>query len=227
MQDIHSYVPVDISDDFLADVANSLQREYPVLDILPVAADYTQSFELPEPDEQIRRIAYYPGSTIGNFTKDDAADFVALIADLAGVNGGLLIGFDLPKDRETLIAAYDDSKGITAAFNKNILRRINRELDANFNLNAFQHKAFFNEHESKIEMHLVSLKNQEVGISGTKVRFKEGESIHTENSLKYTIESFRELTEPHFTSVNKTRIKITGSPFSICKNNMLRYFHLV
>lgn len=198
---VHSYVPVDISNDFLVDVSETLQKEYPLLDIKPVAADYTQPFELPEVDEQIRRIAFYPGSTIGNFTKDNAADFITLIADLACMNGGLLIGFDLLKDRETLIAAYDDSKGITAAFNKNILRRINRELDANFKLNAFQHKAVFNEQKSRIEMHLVSLENQEVSISGTKLRFREGESIHTENSHKYTIESFRELTEPHFTSV--------------------------
>jgi len=195
---IHSYVPVDISNDFLIEVTETLQKEYPLLEINPVAADYTQPFELPEVDEQIQRVVYYPGSTIGNFTKGAAADFIALIAELVGMNGGLLIGFDLLKDREALIAAYDDSKGITAAFNKNILRRINRELGANFKLDAFKHKAIFNEEKSRIEMHLVSLTYQKVDILGTQISFEEGETIHTENSHKYTLESFRELITPHF-----------------------------
>lgn len=148
LPDIDSYVPVDISDDFLADVAIGLQSEYPILDIMPVAADYTQPFDLPEKDPETRRIAFYPGSTIGNFTKEQAAEFITLIARLVGEKGGLLIGFDLLKDKETLISAYDDSRGITAEFNKNILRRINRELDATFNLDAFEHNAIFNEKKS-------------------------------------------------------------------------------
>ena len=198
LPNLHSYVPVDISNDFLSSAAEQLQSEYPNLEINPVSADYTKPFDLPDTNEGIRRIAYYPGSTIGNFTKDEAGDFIALISELIGKNGGLLIGFDLIKDRETLIAAYDDEKGITAQFNKNILTRINRELDANFNPDAFDHKATFNEEKSRIEMHLVSQKDQTVYVMGSKITIAEGETIHTENSHKYSPESFREITQPHF-----------------------------
>lgn len=198
---IHSYVPVDISDDFLARVAEDLQGEYPLLDIVPVAADYTKPFDLPGVKPGVRRIAYYPGSTIGNFTKENAANFLSLIADLIGKDGGLLIGFDLLKEKETLIAAYDDTKGVTAKFNKNILLRLNRELGADFNLDVFKHRAIFNDEKSRIEMHLESLENQIVNISGTQIYFDKGETIHTENSHKYSLESFKELTEPHFNTV--------------------------
>lgn len=198
LKELHSYVPVDISEDFLADVAENIQAEYPSLNVIPVAADYTQPFELPETDLDTRRIAYYPGSTIGNFTKEQAAEFIALIGGLVGENGGLLIGFDLLKNKETLIEAYDDAKGVTAEFNKNILWRINRELDANFDPDAFEHKAIFNEDKSRIEMHLVSQKDQVVDIMGTAIHFSKGETIHTENSHKYSLESFREITAPHF-----------------------------
>jgi dimethylhistidine N-methyltransferase len=201
LPDLHSYVPVDISYDFLEEVAGSLESEYPDLEINPVAADYTQPFELPETDSEVRRVVYFPGSTIGNFTKDQANEFIDLIAGLVGEKGGLLIGFDLIKDRETLIAAYDDAKGVTADFNKNILRRLNRELDANFDLDLFEHRAVFNEKDSRIEMHLVSNREQEVELAGTKIQFSEGESIHTENSHKYSLESFREITVPHFQPV--------------------------
>ena len=198
LPEINSYVPVDISNDFLADVVENLQREYPLLDIIPVAADYTKPFDLPEADLDARRVAYYPGSTIGNFTKEKAADFIALLADLLGDNGGLLIGFDLLKDGDTLINAYDDAKGVTAKFNKNILRRINRELAADFDVDSFEHRAVFNEEKSRIEMHLVSQKDQQVDIMGTVIHFSKGETIHTENSHKYSLESFREITAPHF-----------------------------
>ena len=198
LKNLHSYVPVDISDDFLANVAEDVQAEYPSLHIIPVAADYTQPFELPGTGPDTRRIAYYPGSTIGNFTKEKAAEFIALIAGLVGENGGLLIGFDLLKDKETLISAYDDSKGVTAEFNKNILWRINRELDATFDPDLFEHKAIFNKEKSRIEMHLVSQKNQMINIMGSAITFSKGETIHTENSHKYSLESFREITAPHF-----------------------------
>lgn len=205
LKNVHSYVPVDISEEFLGEVAAELQREYPALNIKPVAADYTKPFKLPEKLANVRRIAYYPGSTIGNFTKENAEDFIKLISKLVGNKGGLLIGFDLLKDRDTLLAAYNDSKGITAAFNKNILQRINRELDGDFNLNQFAHKAIFNEEKSRIEMHLVSLKEQKINISGTTIHFDEEETIHTENSHKYSIESFKKLTKP-FLKPTKTWI---------------------
>ncbi|MDR9418058.1 L-histidine N(alpha)-methyltransferase [Gracilimonas sp.] len=198
LPNIHSYVPVDISDDFLADVADELQAEYPELNIIPVAADYTRPFELPVKESQTRRIAYYPGSTIGNFTKEEAGRFIALIADLIEDEGGLLIGFDLLKDEETLIAAYDDKQGVTAEFNKNILRRINNELEADFDLDAFEHKAVFNEEKSRIEMHLVSITDQTVEILNSAIHFEKGETIHTENSHKYSLASFRKLTKGHF-----------------------------
>ncbi|MEX1010618.1 MAG: L-histidine N(alpha)-methyltransferase [Balneolaceae bacterium] len=201
LTDIDSYLPVDISTEFLADVTNELQSEYPSLNILPVAADYTQSFSLPETAFDSRRIAYYPGSTIGNFTKERAAAFLSLIAGLLGEKGGLLIGFDLLKEKEILIETYDDTEGVTAEFNKNILLRMNRDLNANFNPDAFCHKAIFNEDESRIEMHLVSQRDQVVDIMGTVVAFSKGESIHTENSHKYSLESFRDITAPHFEPV--------------------------
>jgi dimethylhistidine N-methyltransferase len=201
LNSIHCYVPVDISDDFLAEVSENLQAEYPLLDIVPVAADYTQPFDLPKIKPGVRRIAYYPGSTIGNFTKQNAADFLELIAELVGEDGGLLIGFDLLKDKETLIDAYDDSKGVTSEFNKNILKRLNRELNANFDLDLFEHHAVFNEEKSRMEMHLVSREGQSVIISGTRIHFEKGETIRTENSHKYSLESFKELTASHFKTV--------------------------
>ena len=201
LNSMHSYVPVDISDDFLAEVSENLQAEYPLLDIVPVAADYTQPFDLPKIKPGVRRIAYYPGSTIGNFTKQNAADFLELISELVCKDGGLLIGFDLLKDKETLIDAYDDSKGVTAEFNKNILIRLNRELNANFDLDLFEHQAVFNEEKSRMEMHLVSREGQSVNISDIRLHFEKGETIHTENSHKYSLESFKELTDSHFRTV--------------------------
>ncbi|MEX0722449.1 MAG: L-histidine N(alpha)-methyltransferase [Gracilimonas sp.] len=201
LEDIHSYVPVDISEKFLQAVTKDLQKEYPDLNILPVAADYTKPFDLPETPEGVRKIAYFPGSTIGNFAKEHAADFIGLISELVGPDGGLLIGFDLIKDPEVLIAAYDDSKGVTAAFNKNILARINRELGADFDVSEFEHRAVFNEEKSRIEMHLVSNTDQTVTIGDVIIDFKKGESIHTENSHKYSLESFAQLTEPYFETI--------------------------
>lgn len=202
VENIHSYIPVDISKDFLTDIVKDLQKEYPNLKIQPVAADYTEGFSIPgSPESGSRKIAYYPGSTIGNFTRDNARRFIGSISQLVGKEGGLLIGFDLIKDRKTLIEAYDDSEGVTAAFNKNILNRINKELNADFNIDRFEHRVLFNETEKRIEMHLVSTNNQRVTVAGREFFFEEGETIHTENSHKYSLESFREMTEPYFSDV--------------------------
>jgi len=199
---IHSYIPVDISEDFITDIVKDLEKEYPNLKIQPVAADYTKSFSIPENCESgSRKIAYYPGSTIGNFTRDNARHFIGSISQLVGKEGGLLIGFDLIKDRKKLIEAYDDSAGVTAAFNKNILVRINRELNADFSIDGFDHKALFNESAERIEMHLVSTSDQKVTVSGREFFFEEGETIHTENSHKYSMESFRKMTAPYFENV--------------------------
>ncbi len=201
LDDIHSYVPVDISEEFLQNVTRDLQKEYPDLLIEPIAADYTKPFDLSESPEGVKKLFYFPGSTIGNFTRQKAADFIGLISNLIQEKGGLLIGFDLIKDREKLIAAYDDSKGVTAAFNKNILVRINRELNADFDPDQFKHRAVFNEKESRIEMHLVSLEEQSVTICREVICFEEGETIHTENSHKYSLRSFREMSAPFFKNV--------------------------
>lgn len=138
-------------------------------------------------------VVYFPGSTIGNFSPDAAEAFLRRIADVCGRGGGLLIGVDLKKDPAVLEVAYDDEEGVTAAFNLNLLRRINRELGADFDLDAFAHRAFYNRDEGRIEMHLVSLRDQRVHLDGTSVAFEEGETIHTENSYKYSLEGFARL----------------------------------
>lgn len=202
VENIDSYIPVDISEDFLIDMVKDLKSEYPDLKIQPVAADYTEPFSIPGNDKNgSRKIAYYPGSTIGNFTRKNAEKFIELISQLLGKEGGLLIGFDLVKDRQMLIDAYDDPKGVTAEFNKNILVRINKELGANFDPERFEHLALFDEDKSRIEMHLLSKTEQKVRIAGREFFFEQGETIHTENSHKYTLESFRELTRSHFEHV--------------------------
>lgn len=192
------YVPVDISETFLNETASRLRTDYPELNIRPVAADYTSPFNIPASDTAKKRVIYFPGSTIGNFTRRRATAFLVTIAGNLSQGDGLLIGVDLKKEIGVLEAAYNDSKGITADFNKNILARINREFDADFDLEQFQHRAFYNAKEGRIEMHLESLSNQAVQINSTRVLFDEGETIHTENSHKYTVEEFEEIAGDHY-----------------------------
>ena len=201
MPHLKVYVPVDISGKFLRKTVNELKSEFPHVDIAPVAADYTRPFDLPCPPDKIRTVAYFPGSTIGNFTKEKAADFLQQVSNLVGPNGALLIGFDLIKSEDLLLAAYNDSQGVTAAFNKNILTHINRELRADFDTDQFEHRAIFNRKKNRIEMHLISLKDQIVHVEDETFYFKEGETIHTENSHKYSLESFRAIANPNFTPV--------------------------
>lgn len=185
------YVPVDISREHLLKAAQRLAADYPDVPVYPVCADYTGAFRLPEVDGTPEQVAaYYPGSTIGNFPREAAQSFLARVADLVGPGGGLLIGVDLQKDRDVLRAAYNDAEGVTAAFNKNLLVRINRELDADIPVEAFRHEAVWNEDARRIEMHLVSEEEQEVRLDGTTVSFASGESICTEYSNKYTLDSF-------------------------------------
>ena len=187
-----AYVPIDISCEHLFRTSEGLREAYPGLDVRPVCADYTGAFALP--DVRARRtVVYFPGSTIGNFDPDEAEAFLRRIADVCGRGGGLLIGVDLKKDRATLEAAYDDAEGVTALFNLNLLRRINRELGADFDLGAFAHRALYDAAEGRIEMHLVSLRDQCVRLDGTSVPFREGETIHTENSYKYSLDGFARL----------------------------------
>jgi L-histidine N-alpha-methyltransferase len=188
-----AYVPVDISGEFLGDEAGRLRAEHPGLQVVPVAADFTKPFDIPETVRGLPRAGFFPGSTIGNFDPDDAKAFLRNAAGVLGPGAAFVVGVDLVKDEEILNRAYDDAQGVTAAFNLNLLARINRELKADFDLDAFAHHAFFNEEQSRIEMHLVSRKAQQVHVSGTTFALEEGETIHTENSYKYTVEGFLRL----------------------------------
>ena len=193
LQEPAGYMPIDIAKDQLLRSAAALATAYPALEVLPVCADYTSDFALPSPAKPVsRRIAYFPGSTIGNFDREPAKRFLQQIAK-ACQGGGLLIGVDLKKDFNILHRAYNDSQGVTAQFNKHLLVRMNQELDANFQLHQFGHYAFYNPGQSRIEMHLVSLKNQTVRIGESEIAFKLGESIWTESSYKYTLEEFAQL----------------------------------
>ncbi|HEV2652135.1 MAG TPA: L-histidine N(alpha)-methyltransferase [Rhizomicrobium sp.] len=188
-----SYVPIDISGDYLLEVAASLDKDYPDLVLNPVIADFTKPLDLgPLAPGAKARAGFFPGSTIGNFRRDDAVAFLRN-ARTALAGGGLLIGVDLVKDPSILHSAYNDSEKITAAFNKNLLARANAELDADFDLDAFAHYAPYNPIAQRVEMYLVSLKRQRVRVAGHAISFLDGEAIHTEDSHKYTLETFRTL----------------------------------
>lgn len=198
-----AYIPVDISEEYLQKVAAQLKKDYPALVIKPVCADYTTSFELPDIEESYhKQVVFFPGSTIGNFKPQRARIFLQSIAGMIADEGGMLIGIDLKKDRKILEAAYNDSEGVTAEFNKNILVRLNRELNADFDVDSFSHYAFYNEEEGCIEMHLVSEGEQQVQVAGEFFRFEKGETIHTENSYKYSTDDFKKLVADWF-SVEK------------------------
>ncbi|HEY0583898.1 MAG TPA: L-histidine N(alpha)-methyltransferase [Chloroflexota bacterium] len=188
------YVPIDISREVLAESAATIRRRYPRLQVLPLCRDYTSELRIPRTRlRPARRAAYYPGSTIGNFVPEDAKKFLRRIADLCGAGGGLLIGVDLKKDPLMLHRAYNDALGITAAFNLNILTRLNRELQADFAVEHFRHYAFYNPVFSRVEMHLISLLPQVVHVAGAAIAFEAGESIWTEASYKYGPDEFAAL----------------------------------
>jgi dimethylhistidine N-methyltransferase len=188
-----AYLPVDISGEQLRRTAHGLARSYPQLEICPVEADFSHTFVLPPLGAATRRVVYFSGSTIGNFEPPAARTLLAGIARLCGPEGGLLIGVDLKKDPCILHAAYNDGLGVTAAFNLNLLVRINRELGADFNVDRFAHYAFYNPLAGRIEMHLVSRLAQTVHLGGVTVPFRDGESICTEYSYKYSLADFAEL----------------------------------
>lgn len=189
-----AYVPVDIAREHLLTAAASLSRAYPALVVAPVCADFTQSFELPpQVAAAERRVVYFPGSTLGNFSREQARKLLMRMRGIAGDDGAVLIGIDLRKSPQTLERAYDDSAGITAQFNLNALRHLNREIGTDFDLDEFDHEAVWVEPESRIEMHLVSRSDQVVDIAGTRVRFARGEHMRTEYCHKYTLDSFAEL----------------------------------
>jgi len=196
LSDPAGYIPIDVSREHLRRSARALRKEYPRIEVLPMCADFTQSLKLPVYRKpSARRVVYFPGSTLGNFAPEEAIALLQQTAKLCGRGGGLLLGIDLRKDARVVEAAYNDRRGVTAAFNRNILVRINRELCANFNIEQFAHRAFYNSVEKRIEMHLVSRCDQTICVGDMPFSFTAGESIHTENSYKYSLRALAGLAE--------------------------------
>lgn len=189
------YVPVDISSSALRGAATVLSREFPWLNIAAVVGDFSRPLKIPAFKGKGRRVVYFPGSTIGNLTPDEAHAFLRMTRGQVGAKGAMLVGVDLKKDANVLHAAYNDAKGVTAAFNLNLLARINAELGGDFKLRRFSHYAFYNTALGRIEMHLVSLARQVVHIGDYRFAFDVGESIHTENSCKYSVDEFSALAQ--------------------------------
>lgn len=190
-----AYVAVDISRDHLLQAARTLAADYPDIDVHAVCADFTKPFSVRPPLDRpdARRVGFFPGSTLGNFKREDARRFLARAAEFLKPGGAMVIGIDLKKDEAILDAAYNDAKGVTAAFNLNLLRRINRELGGDFDLAKFRHGAHYDAAQGRVEMHLYSVTDQSVRVDGREFRFTEGESIHTENSHKYGVDEFRRI----------------------------------
>jgi dimethylhistidine N-methyltransferase len=193
LKEIHpaAYVPVEISEEALSGTVNRISSQFPWLNVIPACADFTRSDVARLPAG--RRLVFFPGSTIGNFEPLEAIRLLSRLAVLAAPGGALVAGVDLKKDPETLNAAYNDGAGVTAAFNLNLLARLNRDLNADFQIAKFRHHAFYDPLRGRVEMHLVSSCEQTVHVAGEAVHFDTGESIHTENSYKYTISEFRDL----------------------------------
>ncbi|MXN65775.1 L-histidine N(alpha)-methyltransferase [Stappia sp. GBMRC 2046] len=191
MPQLTHYAPIDISGEMLTREAQALSADFPDLEVVPIHADFMSPVELPKELREIGKLAFFPGSTIGNLEPYEALEFLARVRDTVGTGGHLLIGVDRKKDTETLVRAYDDPEGVTAAFNLNLLARANRELEADFDLSGFAHEARYNADRGRIEMHLKSLKEQAVSIGACRFDFTEGETIHTENSYKYAPDEFR------------------------------------
>lgn len=187
------YVPVDISEEALSAAAASINADYPKLIVAPLAGDFTEALDLPVAAKGRPRTGFFPGSTIGNFEHDAAVTFMAAARRLLRSGAQFVVGVDLVKDVGVLERAYDDAQGVTAAFNKNLLARINREIGGDFDLGTFDHRAIWNADRSRIEMHLVSREDQTVQVAGRSFQFAAGETIHTENSHKFTPEGFEAL----------------------------------
>jgi dimethylhistidine N-methyltransferase len=194
LDDLAAYVPVDISESHLWASAQQIRKEFPHLDVLPVVADFTRSFALPTPKIMpVRNVVYFPGSTIGNFEKDAAIELLRVMYEEAGENGALLIGVDLQKDADIIDRAYNDSSGITAEFNLNMLRHLNRSYGANFDLESFAHRASYDESKGRVVIELISQADQSFEIGDMEFAIAEGETIITEYSQKYTLDGFAEM----------------------------------
>lgn len=192
---IKAYLPIDISKEHLIQAAEQIQINYPKLPVVAICADYTQLESFPEIEEakSLEKAVFFPGSTIGNLNKDEAIELLRNTHQWIGEGGLMILGIDLIKETSTLIKAYDDSKNVTADFNLNILTRINRELGGNFDIDSFEHEARFNPEKKRVEMHLVSQKDQKVTIDKFNFTFEKGESIHTESSHKFELNQFAEI----------------------------------
>lgn len=200
-----AYVPVDISGDYLEYMAHALAADYPNLEVLPVLADFTQPFALPNPKiTPLKNLVFFPGSTIGNFAPAEALALLRVMHFEAKPGGALLIGVDLKKDRRVLEAAYNDSQGVTAEFNLNVLQRLNNELGADFNVDQFRHRAIYNDAIGAIEMHLVSKRRQTVSLAGEDIQFEAHEYITTEYSYKFALEDFDALA--HLAGFQRQRV---------------------
>jgi dimethylhistidine N-methyltransferase len=195
LRDVAAYVPVEISGKHLEQVTQQLRRDLPDLAVRPVHADFLRAFDLPDMPDAERRVIYFPGSTIGNLSPQEAKAWLTRMGAIVGPGGGLLIGVDLKKDTAILEAAYNDREGVTRDFNLNLLVRLRDELGADVRVDRFEHRAFYNESEGRIEMHLVSMERQTIRLDHTEVHFEPGETIHTENSYKFDLEQFRALAE--------------------------------
>jgi dimethylhistidine N-methyltransferase len=215
LDELAAYVPVDISEDHLLQSAQQIREEFPDLDVLPVVADFTQPFQLPSPRVMpVRNVVYFPGSTIGNFTNDAARELLAVMHGEAGADGALLIGVDLQKDPAIIEGAYNDSAGVTAEFNRNILRHLNREFGADFDLDAFAHSAEYNEDEGRVEIRLVSERDQQFTVGDESFLIGKDEAILTEYSHKYTLEGFAAMAQAAGFSVERVWMD-AGRLFSV------------
>jgi dimethylhistidine N-methyltransferase len=196
LNELAVYVPVDISEDHLITAAKKIRSEFPGLEVLPVVADFTHPFALPNPTVMpLRNVVYFPGSTIGNFTDDAAHELLEVMYQEAGEHGALLIGVDLQKDPAIIERAYNDSAGVTAKFNLNMLSHLNREFGFDFDTNYYSHSAHYDEDEGRIELRLISLRGQIVTAGGEKIPVDAGEAILTEYSHKYTLDGFAAMAE--------------------------------
>lgn len=193
--ELGAYVPLDISETALASAALSLRSDYPDLDVRPVLGDFEHLPELPDDLPRGRRVGFFPGSTIGNLEQEAAIALLASVRRMLGRDSLFVLGIDLIKDRQTLEMAYDDARGVTAAFNMNLLRRANREVGADFDTGKFRHRAKWNDTEARIEMHLESLSDQTVSVDSHRFRFKAGETLHTESSRKFDEASVKTMAE--------------------------------
>ncbi len=189
-----AYVPVDISEDHLLASQRRISEKFPDIEVLPVAADFTRPFDLPEPSVMpLRNVVYFPGSTIGNFEDEDALDLMRVMREEARDGGALLIGADLQKDASVIHAAYNDGDGVTARFNLNMLEHLNREFGAQFDIDAFEHRASYDEEQGRVVMQLVSQRDQVVRIDDARIAIARGEAITTEYSHKYTLDGFADM----------------------------------